>query len=74
MAVLGKPKTVETIVKLENIDPVTCKEFFKGEVDEQGSCLIRVRLDKDKAELQEIKYVPPIGSFRAPLPTKEEKT
>jgi hypothetical protein len=73
MALVGKPKTVDTLVKLENIDPVTCKEFFKGEVDEHGSCLIRVRLDREKAELQEVKYVPPSGAFRV-LPTKEEKT
>jgi hypothetical protein len=68
----GKPKTVETIVKLDNIDPVTCKEFFKGEVDEQGSCLIRVKLDREKAELQEMKYVPPSGVAR--LAQIREKT
>jgi len=54
-----KKREVETILSIENVDPVTCRERLKGDVDEQGRCLIRIREtgDPNKVELVGFKYL-----------------
>jgi len=52
---------VEEIVPVGKIDPVTCKEKFKGFIDEEGNCLVRLILDSSnpkEALLKEIGYTP----------------
>lgn len=74
MSLLAKKK-VEQVVKISNIDPVTCKSLLKGEVDEDGSCLVRIKYDPSKpseVELERIEYVPP--SPVVPAPPKKEGT
>jgi len=54
------PREIEQIVPVENIDPLTCRDKFKGDVDEHGVCLIRVRMhpsEPDKAELLRLNYI-----------------
>jgi len=60
MGIFPSAKEIEQIVPIENIDPLTCRDKFKGDVDEHGVCLIRVRMqpnEPDKAELLRLNYI-----------------
>jgi len=56
----SKGRVIEEIVPLTDIDPLTCREKLKGDIDEHGVCLVRIRSEPDqpdKAELQRMLYV-----------------
>jgi len=55
----AKKEVVEEIISLSDIDEVTCREKLKGDIDPEGRCVVRVRLDPNKpsvAELLQIRY------------------
>jgi len=56
----GKKKVItEETIPIYDIDPTTCREKFKGDVDEHGTCLVRIRTDTDnpdRAELLRLVY------------------
>ena len=60
MGILPSARVVEEVIPIRDVDPLTCREKFKGDVDENGTCLVRMRHDlnnPDKAELQRMRYI-----------------
>ncbi len=59
----GRKEVVEHVIPLSEIDEVTCREFFKGDIDpETHQCITRLELDTsnpDKATLLKVKLVRP---------------
>lgn len=53
-------KVIEEVIPISNIDPVTCREKLKGDINEHGFCLVRIRQDvgnPEKAELLRMIYL-----------------
>jgi hypothetical protein len=56
----GRREIIEEILNAKKIDPVTCREKFKGIINEQGDCLVRLIIDPSKpneVKLEKIEYV-----------------
>jgi len=54
-----KGRVVEEVIPIAGLDPITCREKLKGDVDEKGTCLVRVRLDPgdpNRASLERLIY------------------
>lgn len=73
---IGGKKTIEEVVPIRDVDPITCKEKLKGDVNEQGVCLVRIEVDTknpDEAKLLRLKYMGR-GAVGIPsrLPPREE--
>lgn len=62
----GEEKIVEEAIPIENVDPTVCTEKLKGDVDDYGRCVIRLKLkgdEPDRAELLRLKFA---GASKGP--------
>ncbi|MEM5866937.1 MAG: hypothetical protein QXG39_03345 [Candidatus Aenigmatarchaeota archaeon] len=68
-----KKKEKTFVIKVENIPPELCKTFLKGEVDQDGTCLLRIRTHEDKpiSELRSFEYIPSFIERRKPEKKRE---
>jgi len=49
-----KTEVVERIIKLSEIDEEVCRNIYKGEIDEDGYCVMRIRESSDKPDVAEL--------------------